>query len=65
MTVMPWPTELKFRRAAGVLSVSFEDEATFDIPFRTLREQSPSAEVRGHGSGPRPGKEGGNRHVCR
>ncbi|RIJ17831.1 DUF971 domain-containing protein [Henriciella mobilis] len=54
MTVMPWPTELKFRRGAGVLSVTFEDDATFDIPFKKLREQSPSAEVRGHGAGPRP-----------
>ena len=53
MTVMPWPTELKFRRGAGVLSVTFEDDATFDIPFKRLREQSPSAEVRGHGSGHR------------
>ena len=54
MTVMPWPTELRFRREAGVLSVTFEDEAHFDIPYKRLREESPSAEVRGHGAGPRP-----------
>ncbi|WP_300377346.1 gamma-butyrobetaine hydroxylase-like domain-containing protein [Henriciella sp.] len=54
MTVMPWPTELRFRRAAGVLRVSFEDETSFDIPYKRLREESPSAEVRGHGAGPRP-----------
>lgn len=56
MTVMPWPTELRFRRGAQLLSVSFEDEASFDIPYRKLREESPSAEVRGHGSGPKPPK---------
>ncbi|WP_084396355.1 gamma-butyrobetaine hydroxylase-like domain-containing protein [Henriciella aquimarina] len=54
MTVMPWPTELKFQRSNRVLRVSFEDDARFDIPFRRLREESPSAEVRGHGAGPRP-----------
>lgn len=54
MTVMPWPSELRFRKSAGVLSVTFDDDAAFDIPFRTLRAESPSAEVRGHGSGPRP-----------
>ena len=54
MTVMPWPSELRFKRSAGVLSVRFEDEAVFDIPYRRLREESPSAEVRGHGAGPRP-----------
>ena len=54
MTVMPWPTQLKFRRAAGELLVTFDDEAAYTIPFRRLREESPSAEVRGHGAGPRP-----------
>ncbi len=54
MSVMPWPTELRFKRSAGVLSVSFEDDVTFDIPVKRLREESPSAEVRGHGAGPRP-----------
>ncbi|MEE2877950.1 MAG: gamma-butyrobetaine hydroxylase-like domain-containing protein [Pseudomonadota bacterium] len=54
MSVMPWPTELRFRRKDAVLSVTFEDEANFDIPYKRLREESPSAEVRGHGSGPKP-----------
>ena len=54
MSVMPWPTELRFRRSAGALTVTFEDEASYTIPYRRLREESPSAEVRGHGAGPRP-----------
>ncbi len=54
MSVMPWPVELRFRASAGALHVLFEDEAAFDIPYKRLREESPSAEVRGHGSGPRP-----------
>ncbi|MEQ8558089.1 MAG: gamma-butyrobetaine hydroxylase-like domain-containing protein [Henriciella sp.] len=54
MTIMPWPTELRFRRSASTLTVTFEDEASFDIPYKRLREESPSAEVRGHGAGPRP-----------
>jgi DUF971 family protein len=51
---MPWPTELRFRKSKGLLRVTFDDEAVFDIPYKRLREESPSAEVRGHGSGPRP-----------
>ena len=54
MTVMPWPTELRFQKSAARLLVRFEDEAVFEIPYKRLREESPSAEVRGHGSGPRP-----------
>ncbi|MEM5515618.1 gamma-butyrobetaine hydroxylase-like domain-containing protein [Henriciella sp. AS95] len=54
MTVMPWPTELRFQKTAQQLSVTFEDEATFVIPYKRLREESPSAEVQGHGSGPKP-----------
>ena len=54
MSVMPWPVELRFRKSAQMLSVLFEDKAAFDIPYKRLREESPSAEVRGHGSGPRP-----------
>lgn len=51
---MPWPKELRFRRGDAVLRVSFDDGVILDIPFRTLREESPSAEVRGHGAGPKP-----------
>jgi DUF971 family protein len=46
-----WPKELVFRRDARVLHVAFDDGAEADIPFETLRVESPSAEVQGHGPG--------------
>ncbi len=45
------PTEIKLRRSSRVLTLSWEDGATFDLPFEYLRVHSPSAEVRGHGPG--------------
>jgi len=33
--------------------VSFDDGATFELPFEYLRVNSPSAEVQGHGPGQR------------
>lgn len=47
----PQPTEIKLRRAARLLEVTFEDGSRFDLPFEYLRVHSPSAEVRGHGPG--------------
>jgi DUF971 family protein len=49
-----WPVRLEFQRSAQALAISFDDGAAGIIPYRTLRVESPSAEVRGHGSGPRP-----------
>ncbi len=46
-----WPAELVFRREARVLHIVFDDGAEADIPFETLRVESPSAEVQGHGPG--------------
>ena len=54
MSVMPWPQELRFRKGAAELSMTFEDGLEASIPYKRLREESPSAEVRGHGAGPRP-----------
>src|SRR6056297_2222730 len=45
------PTELRLRRQSRLLTVSFADGASFDLPFELLRVYSPSAEVRGHGAG--------------
>ena len=42
------PTEIKYRRADRVLSVTFDD-AHYDLSAEFLRVYSPSAEVRGHG----------------
>ena len=47
----PWPTSLTFSRSGKALEVVFDDGATFAIPFETLRVESPSAEVQGHGPG--------------
>lgn len=43
-----WPEELRFNKAGKSLRVRFDDGATFEIPFETLRIESPSAEVQGH-----------------
>ncbi|MEO0784366.1 MAG: DUF971 domain-containing protein [Pseudomonadota bacterium] len=49
-----WPVKLAFRKEARELVVSFDDGSSGAIPFRHLRANSPSAEVRGHGGGPPP-----------
>ena len=51
-----WPVQLRFSKSSRALTVEFDDEARFSIPYVRLREQSPSAEVRGHGAGPKPPK---------
>jgi DUF971 family protein len=45
------PTEIRLRRGSRMLTVSFADGASFDLPFEYLRVYSPSAEVIGHGPG--------------
>ena len=45
------PVEIKLRRAARLLEVTFEDGSRFELPFEYLRVHSPSAEVKGHGPG--------------
>jgi DUF971 family protein len=47
----PVPTEIRLRKAARVLEVSFGDGTRFELPFEYLRVHSPSAEVKGHGPG--------------
>jgi DUF971 family protein len=47
----PLPTSLTVHQASRVLEVSFDDGATFRIPFELMRVYSPSAEVQGHGPG--------------
>lgn len=44
-----WPQRLRFSRQDKALHVEFDDGAAFAIPFETLRCESPSAEVQGHG----------------
>ena len=48
----PWPEELRLRRGARMLDVTFDDGAHFSLPAEYLRVMTPSAEDRGHGAGP-------------
>ncbi len=54
MTTRAWPAELRFSRGRKCLNVRFDDGAVFELPYKFLREESPSAEVQGHGAGPKP-----------
>ena len=45
---MPIATEIRVRRAARRLDVSFDDGQSFGLPAEYLRVESPSAEVQGH-----------------
>ncbi len=47
------PTELKLHRQSRELEVGFPDGTQFRLPCELLRVYSPSAEVRGHGTGER------------
>jgi DUF971 family protein len=47
----PQPSEIKLHQKSRVLEISFADCKTFQLPCEFLRVYSPSAEVRGHGSG--------------
>jgi DUF971 family protein len=48
----PRPTQLKLHKASRRLEVAFDDGQHYQLPAEYLRVFSPSAEVRGHGSGP-------------
>ena len=50
MDKTPRPTEIRLRKSAGVVAVSFDSGEVFELPFEYLRVFSPSAEVRGHGT---------------
>ena len=46
-------TLIRLRTRSRLLTVDFNDGRSFDLPFEYLRVNSPSAEVQGHGRGPR------------
>ncbi|PKP81365.1 MAG: hypothetical protein CVT79_11960 [Alphaproteobacteria bacterium HGW-Alphaproteobacteria-18] len=54
MSAQPWPVKITFRAAAQELVAVFDDGQSGSVDYRTLRLESPSAEVQGHGSGPKP-----------
>jgi DUF971 family protein len=49
----PWPSEFRLNPGRDVLTVAFEDGSRFELRAEFLRVESPSAEVRGHGGGPK------------
>ena len=46
------PTDIRIRTQSQVLRLEYGDGTLHELPFELLRVYSPSAEVRGHGSGP-------------
>ena len=44
----PWPTELRLHKDRKLLTVTFDNGRSFDLPAEYLRVKSPSAEVQGH-----------------
>ncbi|MBY0428834.1 MAG: DUF971 domain-containing protein [Alphaproteobacteria bacterium] len=53
----PWPTDIKLKKSDNTLTVAFDDGAVKVFTAKQLRENSPSAEVQGHGQS----KMGGNK----
>lgn len=49
---LPQPTEVILHQQSHRLEIAFDDSQRFTLPCEYLRVYSPSAEVRGHGSGP-------------
>jgi DUF971 family protein len=44
----PWPTELRLSDAGRLLTMSYDNGVTHELPAEYLRVHSPSAEVQGH-----------------
>ena len=45
------PTDIRLRKKSRLVTVRFDDDMEYDLPFEYLRVYSPSAEVKGHGPG--------------
>jgi DUF971 family protein len=45
------PVTIRLRKTSRQLTLEYEDESSFDLPFEYLRVYSPSADVKGHGPG--------------
>ena len=52
-TTKTWPVRVQSRTAERVLEIEFDDGNLFTYTAEYLRTQSPSAEVKGHGSSQR------------
>lgn len=53
MTAEVWPSEINLVRATQTLEITFDDGTRTALPAEYLRVESPSAEVQGHGAGPK------------
>ena len=51
--VAVWPTDICYHRSTAMLDVTFDSDECFSLPAEYLRVESPSAEVQGHGGGPK------------
>ena len=49
----PWPSEIRLNPERDMLTVGFDNGERFGLRAEYLRVESPSAEVRGHGAGPK------------
>jgi DUF971 family protein len=47
----PIPTDIKLHQQSRVMEIAFNNGRRFELPYEFLRVYSPSAEVRGHGTG--------------
>lgn len=47
----PWPVDITYHRGSRALHITFDNGETYMISATTLRTESPSAEVQGHGEG--------------
>ncbi|MEX0605651.1 MAG: DUF971 domain-containing protein [Marinobacter sp.] len=52
MTETSRPTAIRIKKQSRVVQLEYADHRIYELPFELLRVYSPSAEVRGHGSGP-------------
>lgn len=46
------PSDIRIRKKSRLLRLEYPDGVCHELPFELLRVYSPSAEVRGHGTGP-------------
>ena len=48
---MHTPTDIILHHQSRILEIAFDDGSRYKLPYEFLRVHSPSAEVRGHGTG--------------
>jgi DUF971 family protein len=48
---IPIPTDIKLHQQSRLMEIVFNNGRRFELPYEYLRVYSPSAEVRGHGTG--------------